>query len=190
MNEPVWKGWTDEAHEILVRETANGLSASQIGRMLGCSRNACIGRRHRHGIKSVIPAWDPLTRMAPPVPYVRSRSENATMQAVIRRTFNAKPGRPPKAHTTAMPANQTWPAKILADMNPGECKMPRPGKPPPIGYGDEILYCAAPIPTDERYCPACRKVMFKRTLSAAELAKATENAAKARAAKAMKRRAA
>lgn len=183
---PIWKGWTDEAHAILVEETANGLSASQIGRILGCSRNACIGRRHRQGIASTIPAWSPTQGSAPPAAYRATRAENAKMQSVIRRTFKSGAGRPPKPTKPILSVVQEWPGKILADLDAGECRKPREDSRPPIGEADETIYCAKPIPTDERYCPACRAVMFKAVPTRAQQA----SAARARAAKAFKPRAA
>lgn len=43
--------WNDEAVELAKSMINEGQSASQVGRVLGCSRNAVIGKMHRIGFK-------------------------------------------------------------------------------------------------------------------------------------------
>jgi GcrA cell cycle regulator len=42
--------WTDERIDTLRQLLADGLSASQMGDVLGCSRNAILGKIHRLGL--------------------------------------------------------------------------------------------------------------------------------------------
>ena len=56
-----WNGWTDEATQQLRDDWAAGLSTAEIGRRLGCGKNAVIGKAHRIGLDarpSVVAARD------------------------------------------------------------------------------------------------------------------------------------
>jgi GcrA cell cycle regulator len=49
--------WTDERCDLLRKLHAEGLSFSQIGGQLGCSRNAAIGKAQRIGLEKRGPAF-------------------------------------------------------------------------------------------------------------------------------------
>jgi GcrA cell cycle regulator len=53
--------WTPERAVAVVELAAEGLLTREIGRRLGCSRNAVIGRLHRQGLSNVHKEADPQT---------------------------------------------------------------------------------------------------------------------------------
>ncbi len=57
--------WNDELIDGLKKLWNDGLSASEIGRALGISKNAVVGKAHRLGLES---RPSPIKRTAPPVP--------------------------------------------------------------------------------------------------------------------------
>ena len=63
--------WTPELISRLRELWAGGESVSAIGRMLGCSKNAVVGKAHRLGLPA---RPSPIVREGAPRPYSRTRA--------------------------------------------------------------------------------------------------------------------
>jgi hypothetical protein len=104
--------WTEERDAVLEREFSAGKAFSAIGRIIGCTRNAAIGRAGRLGLTRSAEAWAPnkarpqihterltsSTRQAPPRPKVPPK---ARLTVVGNNTVIEHPQRPPLVLTRA-----------------------------------------------------------------------------------------
>lgn len=144
--------WTDEAVETLKRMVAEGKSYGQIGRALGCSRCAAIGKFNRSGGVRPTKASAPLR--APRV--ARAQYQNASLN------FRAPPKPVPAAglqwgaKSSPVPVGPTpfvervEPAgkKTLLQLLGHDCKW---------GVGDPssdgFRFCAEPQQAGSSYCP-------------------------------------
>lgn len=138
--------WPDEKVEMLKRLVAEGMSYSAIGRAIGVSRNAAIGKAHRIGIRTV-EASAPGRKAAKPAPARRlSRKEAAEVRGMEARIASKTEARPPKEPPPA-------PDQIAANPIPwtqrkvGFCAAPVGGE------GADTLYCGNKCEPDKTYCP-------------------------------------
>ena len=136
--------WTLENTALAVRLWTEGKSASEIGKTLGITRNAVIGKIHRMGVKRNLPAAP-----AKPPKAAAPRKER------IRRH---RP--PPVANIIKFPVKEV---RAVNDslMRPwterkfGECAFP-------TVKGDETYSCCADTEGHRSYCPAHQKVVYSK----------------------------
>ncbi|WP_419905411.1 GcrA family cell cycle regulator [Kiloniella sp.] len=111
--------WTEERIELLKKLWAEGHSASQIGKMLGVSKNAVVGKAHR------------MKLAARPSPIKRSaKGDAAKKDAPAKKAAPkaVKPAAPVAAKPVAKPAAPAAPAVAKAPVAPPK---PRGFAPPP-----------------------------------------------------------
>lgn len=164
--------WTDERCEKLISLLKEGLSGSQIGGVLGCTRNAVIGKAHR--IEAALGQKLERVRKAPAPPrqprVATTPSSSAILVAHRPQALQLAPQAPrepkPPARASvpaAAPARRpvTMPAGIAVD---GKA-APRPGQVCgilqvngcrwPVGVDEKVigrhLFCNAER-GDDRYC--------------------------------------
>jgi GcrA cell cycle regulator len=122
------------AEETIVRLRAlwdEGLSTAEIGRRLGVSKNAVVGKAHR------------LDLPARPSPIRRDGSGGAPRRKAPRRLSG--PTLPPLSSTTPLvsaPSGPTMPAQIAAlAVKPAMPPPARVASPPPRPYGRVVTCC-------------------------------------------------
>lgn len=123
--------WTDEKIAEMQRMAEQGLSASQIGRELGCSKNAVIGKLHRVKIR----AGDKPARKYPESPYKSGSAPKRSRQELPKLIIEA----PPPAVMPGAPCG-------ILDVT--GCKWA-------VGFDEAVIgkhvFCNSPK-HDERYC--------------------------------------
>ena len=136
--------WTAQREGLLRELIADRVSSAQAGKVLGCSRNACLGKAHRMGLR-----FDTVWRKDPPA----ARPEPRVRQR--------KPPPPPVvpipifdglAYDAAIPKDQL---KTILELEDTDCHWP-------IGSGPPFLFCAAPVVTDCSWCLHHRNRAFTR----------------------------
>lgn len=85
--------WTEERVGILLREWADGKSATAISVLLGCSRSAVIGKLHRLGapepaVKAAVIRNRIYSRQLPEISRVNARSREARYRLKMREARN------------------------------------------------------------------------------------------------------
>lgn len=154
--------WTDEACELLRKRWAEGASAAEVARELGCvSRSAVCGKAHRLGlthtrteevrlnnIRRLTPKRERVRRTKPNKPAKPPRYVN------VRNVVHNLEARKRDPGVKALPAaDRTFPlARPWTTRKFGECAYP-------VGEGADTLSCCAP--TERTYCAACEAVMFR-----------------------------
>jgi GcrA cell cycle regulator len=139
--------WTDERVTELGRLWESGYSASAIGRILGVSKNAVVGKAHRLRLQSR------------PSPIRREGRAPARRRVPM-------PARPsaPRPVISAPPPEPRW--TLRTDPKGRTCLWPL-GDP-----GDEDFhFCAQPAAEGKPYCPAhCARAYITRTRAEDEAA--------------------
>lgn len=119
--------WTDERIEELKSLWADGLTTGEIGKRLGVSKNAVVGKAHRLGLKGrpspIKRAGTPATAAAPGTP--------------------AKPAKPKPAEAKQPPAK----IRSVVDLSAHTCRWPI-GDPREPGFH----FCGAPSLPGKPYC--------------------------------------
>lgn len=136
--------WPEDAVRVLVRLWMDGDSAGQIGKAMGKTRNAVIGKVHRLG----------LTRSEGTKPMITPRITKAT--AVKRSSFNVairhKPRPPtlPKVTTSGAIPPLNGNGVTLFDLKRDQCHavIHRP----PRMASDLPRYCGRPVYDETAYC--------------------------------------
>lgn len=162
----IYKPWTDEEDATLRKMISDGKSSSQIGLVLGRSRNAIIGRRHRLGIVDDIhlvrrrdgARTSHMKRMkrleAPHALPPRRKDLNEQIGQINKtpftlRYFHVEKGiKAVEQKPLPLPV-ETATAKIdsLLDLEGYHCRWPLP-KADGTGYG----YCGCTVAFRESYC--------------------------------------
>lgn len=124
--------WTDEKIEDLKKLWAKGLSTAEIGRELGVSKNAVVGKSHRLGLK---PRPSPISGKA---------AEAAPAAAPAKAA--AAPAKP-KA-VKAPKAKEAEKIGDIIDLGPHMCRWPfgDPGD-------DDFHFCGRQVAPSKPYCP-------------------------------------
>lgn len=141
--------WTEDRDAVLEREFSAGKAFSAIGRIIGCTRNAAIGRAGRLGLTRSAEAWAP-NKARPQIHTERLTS--STRQAP------PKPKAPPKARPTIVGNNTVIeqpqrPAR--AEKPAGDAWAPIPGTVARAFDGYSYLKCNWPL-DDENGEPTLR----------------------------------
>lgn len=135
------KEWNNEEREVLRQYVKDGYSLKQIGNILGRTRNAISGEKHRLGL-SVPPK--------PQTPQPEKRVNTSTHRSRPRLKVNhfgeVSKLPPPKPRHRPRPTLQSQQCS-LADLNGHTCRWP-------LGdYGAiSEFYCGAPPLTGYSYC--------------------------------------
>jgi len=139
--------WTDEQIRRLGELWTQGVSAGEIGKRIGLSRSAVLGKLSRLGLlgmlRPTLPRPEP-DRSAKP----RSRDSNPADGTGPRRRRG-----PALLREVATGAE----ARLWTTRLSGECAWPV------AGHGPDVLACCAPVGHDRQawaYCPAHRGLMF------------------------------
>ena len=124
--------WTDEKIEDLKKLWAKGLSTAEIGRELGVSKNAVVGKSHRLGLK---PRPSPISGKA---------AEAAPAAPAAKAA--AAPAKPKAAK--APKAKETEKIGDIIDLGPHMCRWPfgDPGD-------DDFHFCGRQVAPSKPYCP-------------------------------------
>jgi len=129
--------WTDEKIEDLKKLWAKGLSTAEIGRELGVSKNAVVGKSHRLGLK---PRPSPISGKS------AESAGTAPAAAPATATAAAAPAKP----KAAKPAKAKPAEKIgdIIDLGPHMCRWPfgDPGD-------DDFHFCGRQVAPSKPYCP-------------------------------------
>ena len=150
--------WTPELTDLVERLWMEGKSSNQIGRMIGKTRNAVIGKVHRMGLISA-----------------------HRQQPTLARVYNSPPPAPPKPPKPRAEPVRSPPAAIKENVVP---LPPRPPPKPPdgglsllslqygihcaypvSGGGADLVYCGGET-GGGRYCEVHRQVMYDRPKAA------------------------
>lgn len=150
---PQQGNWTEERVGLLKKMCADGLSSGLIGRELGVSRNAVIGKLNREGLSSAP------TKTLHRGPRDRSADKDRSMTQRLRHKQRA--GRvdgslpllvieepPPPADFRALTFEQIREFSLRRD---NDCRFIR-------GEDDEKRYCGQPTPVGKSYCLHCLPV--------------------------------
>jgi len=165
--------WTSDLTEQLRALWAEGLSATEVGRRLGMTKNAVLGKVHRLGLK------------ARPSP-IRGPGGGAAAVAKARETSTRRRGDPPPiGHApSVMPAARDYPLRASVEPAGAAAQAPPPvvpaivTRPPALRGGcrwplwgnsrPTHEYCDAPRAAwDCPYCPAHRARAHERRAEAA-----------------------
>jgi len=139
--------WTEERHEALVKLAAEGLSASQIGAAIGCTRNSVIGRCGRTGVR------------------LRMMNGGGRPRGPANKVNPPKLNKPkpmPKFYSVEpLPETEIGPAMMIPfdDLNRSHCRYPCTDDHP-------FLFCGQPRHGESSYCgfhhQICWRVPEKR----------------------------
>lgn len=156
--------WTEDRVETLSKLWADGLSASQIAKILGgVTRNAVIGKVHRLGLSGRAKP----SRPKPAKPAVAARPKAAPKPAPVTAKATAVETKTKTKTTAQLPATIEQPplkAKPLKDgtyatiltITDHMCKFPI-GDP----KADEFRFCGRKTDPDEPYCTAHSMVAYQ-----------------------------
>ena len=136
--------WTEAAHDRLRALWAEGHSTAAIGRIMGVSKNAIVGKRKRLGLEerpSPIKRLGLEERPARPVPVVTTLPPLASVGAVVVR---------------AAPAGSVGPVLRRVGKRGSPCDFPI-GDPRKPGF----RFCEAPSAVGSNYCPEHHAVCWK-----------------------------
>jgi len=136
--------WTPERIKVLIALWEEGLPTSEIGRRMGVTKNAVVGKVHRLGLKK---------RQSP----IRQSSSTSAQPK------KAKPAQPrPQADTLARPAAHKTPMPTgdvvrLEELTSSMCSWPE-GEP----GTEEFHFCGQPSVSEKPYCEAhCARAYVK-----------------------------
>ena len=142
--------WTDEALKVLKERTEDGFSAAEIGRALGCGRNAVIGKLHR--LRTVVP-------LKPHARCLKNRAPETALKPIME----SRKLRQPRVVLTEDQKHQMVCAAApddaiaLVDLHSGECRWPF-GDPRKL---DEFRFCGHRIAFGS-YCAAHASASVRR----------------------------
>lgn len=146
-----WTGWTEELHKKLQVRWNAGETTASIGKAMGCSKNAVVGKISR--LKDQ--GWElqerasPIKRLAEGItPAYRVRVRRRRPVAV-RLQFAPEP--------IVLPDETTPPPRYIPPRPSGNCQFPHgdPGRP-------NFRFCDAPITRlGASYCEPCRLICYQ-----------------------------
>lgn len=140
--------WTPERIKILIAFWEEGLPTSEIGRRMGVTKNAVVGKVHRLGLKQ---------RQSP----IRQSSSTSAQPKKAKAAAAAADARP-QAETSARPAATKTPKPTgevvrLEELTSSMCCWPE-GEP----GTEDFYFCGEPSIPDKPYCDAhCARAYVK-----------------------------
>lgn len=138
--------WTDEKIEQLKRLVRSGLTYTQIGKRMGYTRNAVIGKAHR--LKIFRGHAKP--RIATPPKRVYKQADGK---------FAPKPFIPvlkgDHKYRKLHQHSETHRYIKLLDLEPDHCRFPR-------GEDQDVTFCGNPRVDGYSYCKDCVEIAYKR----------------------------
>jgi hypothetical protein len=138
-------GWSDENAALAARLWTEGKSAVDIGKILGVTRKAVIGKMHRMGAEHGKPAA--LAKVAPPRIVRRPNERKAHDEKRVNIIkFPVK-----EVRVVGEPLMRPWTERKF-----GECAFP-------IVDGDVTYSCCADTKGHRSYCPKHQRVMYTNT---------------------------
>lgn len=129
--------WTAEKIETVTAHWSK-LSATEIGNMIGVSRNAVIGKAHRLGLASKMSDADVRKRLLSRKAHYPEYRQKATRFVVV-----------PKPE----PVPHNFLGLEIWDLTASTCRNPR-------GTGP-YLFCGQPVEDKATYCKHCAKQMYE-----------------------------
>ena len=138
-------GWSDENTALAARLWTEGKSAVDIGKILGVTRKAVIGKMHRMGAEHGKPAA--LAKVAPPR-IVRQPNER---KAHDEKRVNVIKFPVKEVRVVGEPLMRPWTEREF-----GKCAFP-------IVDGDVTYSCCAGTEGHRSYCPKHQRIMYKNT---------------------------
>lgn len=126
-------GWTDEQVEELKRLWDKGLTTGEIGKTLGVSKNAVVGKAHRLGLNSR------------PSPIRRGDDENTAADVPEQSTAEKKTVKPSPAKKTAEKEKKKL--FTVNDLTSSSCRWPV-GDP----KDENFHFCGKEALPDKPYC--------------------------------------
>jgi len=140
--------WTDERVQELTRMTREGKVFREIAEILGCTRNAVIGKVHRLGLHVEVPLSKQKTaRRRAPVNVAKIKAK-----APDPPRFKYKPREP--SVSVKMPTPSKHQGLGLLDLEPHHCRFP-------TGQGAEITFCGQPKLHGYSFCGPCKEIVFR-----------------------------
>jgi GcrA cell cycle regulator len=154
---PLWN--TPEAIDLMRRLWSEGKSASEIGSLLGVTKNAILGKIHRLGLRRNVHKA-PLEPRPP-----RPRTRAATARTPAAKEKNAQPGPSDRGAVSEPERDRKEKAIPLFRVRPVTCRWPlwADDAKPDHSYCDKPAVAAWP----GVYCAECRIKAFARTASPA-----------------------
>lgn len=140
--------WSDETFAAMQLLWTEGKSAAEIGRRIGCSRNAVLGKVHRHGLHVTAPRKKTPKCTVPPEHRPPPRKRILSVTPSLPKLAPAPVLRlPPPPRPAPPPANQplagTHPVPLMEMTG---CKWP-------VNDGDPVfMFCNAEIKEGRPYC--------------------------------------
>lgn len=133
--------WNDDEVATLKQLWEHGISLSEIGEKLGCSRSAVIGKANRLGF----PKRGKRYAAKPAAAKVRK----PTKRKLMEKAFNSEP-LPELKIAPIVPLNIA-----LFDLTKRQCRYP---------YGDRApyLFCGHPVQEESSYCPDHHRICWHR----------------------------
>jgi len=144
-------GWTDERVETLKQMWADGASSATIGREIGVSRNAVLGKVHRLGINNMRPKPAP----KPPKPPKLPKAVNGAAKLELN-TFNPQRG---VRRAPTFPQEQPAPKRQCCtfwQLTPRRCRWPF-GE---VGTAD-FHFCGAKSVKGLPYCAEHARMAYR-----------------------------
>jgi GcrA cell cycle regulator len=153
--------WThNQIEEIRRLWSVDGKTASQIGLVFGCTRNAIMGVIHRNGIKK---------GEATPTPQPRVEGRFAPLSGMVRRPPNLVLGKPdkrpvkPKPVVSVVSKEKTMPVQepgpiVFWDLTPSSCRWPI-GDPPL----ETLRFCGTRALDGRPYCIKHHRLSYQAT---------------------------
>jgi len=140
--------WTDERIQELTRMTREGKVFREIAEILGCTRNAVIGKVHRLGLHVQVPVSKKATarRRAP------LNAAKIKAKAPEPPRFKYKPREP--SVVVDMPTPNKHRGLGLLDLEPHHCRFP-------IGQGADITFCGQQKLHGYSWCGPCKEIVFR-----------------------------
>ena len=144
--------WTDERVEQLTRMTREGKVFREIAEILGCTRNAVIGKVHRMGLHVQVPvSKKAAARRRAPLNVAKIKA-NAKAKPPEPPRFKYKPRKP--SVSVEMPTPNKHRGLGLLDLEPNHCRFP-------TGQGADITFCGQPKLHGYSWCGPCKDVVFR-----------------------------
>lgn len=136
--------WTEKRVAQLTKMTREGKVFREIAEILGCTRNAVIGKVHRMGLNDKVPL---------------NKKKKKTVRRVAAKAKSPKPSsykyKPiDSAIDVQMPTPSNHKGLHLLDLEPHHCRFP-------IGQGADITFCGQQIVHGYSFCASCKDVVFR-----------------------------